>query len=435
MADQSPILSLPLIQAAQAQKHVTHNEAVMRLDLLVQLSVLNRTLTAPPASPAVGDRHIVAAGATGLWAGQSKKIALWQDGVWQFTQPLVGWQAWVAAETKMAVYDGSTWITIDLPSTITATQLGVSATPDATNRLSVSSPAALFNHAGNGHQIKVNKAAAGDTASLLFQTGFSGRAEMGTTGSDDFVIKVSATGSGFVTGLKVTAATGGVELPKPALLTGQTSDPASPPEGTLWHNATTGQLRARIGGLTRVLDGQMNVPWLVPVAGELLLTTMGSGGATTILAGAAGRIDLFPFNPRADIVTDGLGVNCTTAVASAQAKIVVYGSDALGRPDDLLAETATLDLSTTGSKIAAASLTLLQGHTYWLGVRHSSTATLSAWNTQCTPDINGGTAMQTTARKVVRRTLAFGTAAPSLWGFVSSEVSSAAATAIWLRQA
>ena len=63
MPDISPILSLPYILPAQAQKHVTHNEALRLLDVMVQLAVLNRNLSAAPALPAIGDRHIVAAGA------------------------------------------------------------------------------------------------------------------------------------------------------------------------------------------------------------------------------------------------------------------------------------------------------------------------------------------------------------------------------------
>ena len=194
MPDETTILSLPLILPAQAQKHVTHNEALVQLDLMVQLAVLNRTLTTAPALPTIGDRHIVAAGATGPWVGQAGRIALYTEAGWQFTQPLNGWQAYVMAESQMAFYNGLTWIALsDGPFTVG--QLGVSATPDATNRLSVSSPATLLNHAGSGHQLKLNKAVAGDTASLLFQTGFSGRAEMGTAGVDDFSVKVSADGS------------------------------------------------------------------------------------------------------------------------------------------------------------------------------------------------------------------------------------------------
>ena len=52
MPDTTPNLALPLIAGNQAQKHVTVNEALRLLDGLVQLTVLDRHLTAPPASPA-----------------------------------------------------------------------------------------------------------------------------------------------------------------------------------------------------------------------------------------------------------------------------------------------------------------------------------------------------------------------------------------------
>ncbi|MBL9054615.1 MAG: DUF2793 domain-containing protein, partial [Tabrizicola sp.] len=209
MPDDTTILSLPLILPAQAQKHVTHNEALVQLDLIVQLAVINRTLTTAPVLPTLGDRHIVAAAATGVWAGQTGKIAFFSETGWQFVQPLPGWQAHVLAEGQTAVFDGLVWKTLaDGP--LTVAQIGVSATPDGTNRLSVSSDATLLNHAGNGHQLKLNKAAAADTASLLFQTGFGGRAEMGTAGSDDFSVKVSADGSAWSTALEADAATGEV---------------------------------------------------------------------------------------------------------------------------------------------------------------------------------------------------------------------------------
>ena len=81
MSDTSTHLGLPYLLAAQAQKHVTHNEALRLLDAMVQLSVLDRTRTTPPASPADGDRHLVASGATGLWAGWDLNVAFWVDGV------------------------------------------------------------------------------------------------------------------------------------------------------------------------------------------------------------------------------------------------------------------------------------------------------------------------------------------------------------------
>ena len=76
MPDATTHLLLPYILASQAQKHVPHNEALRILDGLVQLSVLDRDLTAPPGSPADGDRYIVGSGATGDRAGWDLNVAL-----------------------------------------------------------------------------------------------------------------------------------------------------------------------------------------------------------------------------------------------------------------------------------------------------------------------------------------------------------------------
>ena len=107
--DTTPNLSLPFIAAAQAQKHVTHNEALRALDAIVQLMVRDKDLGAPPGSPAEGDRYIVAPSPTGAWAGQSDRIAAWQDGAWAFHAPGEGWLAWVADEEALYVWSGTAW--------------------------------------------------------------------------------------------------------------------------------------------------------------------------------------------------------------------------------------------------------------------------------------------------------------------------------------
>ncbi len=91
--EQTPNLQLPYIMPSQAQKHVTHNEAIRALDGLVQLAVIDRDLAAPPASPADGDRYIVAAPGTAGWSGRDDLIAAWQDGAWAFLPPRSGWLA------------------------------------------------------------------------------------------------------------------------------------------------------------------------------------------------------------------------------------------------------------------------------------------------------------------------------------------------------
>jgi hypothetical protein len=110
MSDTSTHLGLPYLLAAQAQKHVTHNESLRLLDTIVQLSVLDRTRTTPPVSPADGDRHLVATGAAGLWAGWDLNVAFWVDGVWMRLLPRPGWLVWVAVEDSLLVYSGAGWL-------------------------------------------------------------------------------------------------------------------------------------------------------------------------------------------------------------------------------------------------------------------------------------------------------------------------------------
>lgn len=226
-------LDLPLIEASQAQKHVTHNEALMRLDGAVQLSVADRDLAAPPASPAAGGRWLVAAGASGAWAGAVGKIACERDGGWMFLAPRAGWLCWVEDEARLLIHDGTTWVDFAGAAGLlkaaaladgSVPRVGVSTTPDATNRFAVKSDAALFacdDASGSGHmRIAVEKALPARDAALLFETGWSGRALMGLLGDDDFSIKVSSNGSSWTEALRVAAATGRVTVPTGALAGG-----------------------------------------------------------------------------------------------------------------------------------------------------------------------------------------------------------------------
>ena len=204
-------LDLPHILPAQAQKHVTHNEALERLDALTQMVVEAFDLADPPVAPVPGAGYGVAAGATGAWAGQDGALAFFGTGGWQFLTPRPGWRAWSVAAGEMRVYSGGTWLSV--VSFDTLESVGINASADAVNRLSLAAAASLFSHDGAGHQIKVNKAAAGDTAALLFQTGYQGRAEIGLAGEEDLSIKVSDDGATFATALRIRRADGLSEMP------------------------------------------------------------------------------------------------------------------------------------------------------------------------------------------------------------------------------
>ena len=218
MSTVSPNLSLPYIQQKQAQKHVTHNEGMRLLDGVVQLSVLSRAQTAPPANPVAGDRYILPSGATGAWAGFDDSLAHWEENAWRIIPPNEGWVAWDQNGLALLVFSQGQWTEATAADVQRLDKLGLNTSADLTNRLAVSSDATLLTHdTTGGHQLKINKDQPGDTGSLLFQTGWSGRAEMGLAGSDNFEIKVSPDGSNFHQALTVDRATGAVTLPNTTL--------------------------------------------------------------------------------------------------------------------------------------------------------------------------------------------------------------------------
>jgi hypothetical protein len=246
MSQTSTHLNLPYIQPAQAQKHVTHNEAIELLDMIVHLSVQDSDATTPPAAPSEGDTWALGLAPTGDWAGQAGKIASFRGGGWLFVAPQSGWQAYNAATGSVSVFTGSAWVsTAPAPSFDNLSGVGVNAAADATNKLSVASEAVLFNHAGASHQLKLNKAGSTDTASLLFQSNWSGRAEMGLAGNDDFAVKVSD-GTTWFTGLTVIGGTGAVQINEVLSLPPRTQ-PVSGAAGDIYFDSTTSKLRCHDG--------------------------------------------------------------------------------------------------------------------------------------------------------------------------------------------
>jgi hypothetical protein len=274
--DETENLHLPYLIAAQAQKHVTHNEALRALDAVVQLAVLDRDLAAPPATPAAGARYIVAANASGAWVGKSHYIAAYQDDAWAFYQPLEGWLAWVGDEDKLLVWSGSAWSEVSSGGGVASVNpvplVGVNTTADTSNRLAVKSNAVLFANddvtPGTGSmQHKLSKASAAKTASLLLQDAYSGRAEIGLVGDDNLHVKVSADGATWIEALTVNRSNGAV------LHAAAASFEATRTAGDVASVATIvcNNVASNVGGAYNATTGH----FIAPVAGRYLVYAVG----------------------------------------------------------------------------------------------------------------------------------------------------------------
>lgn len=201
-------LGLPLIAPEQALKHITHNEAITTLDALVQLVVEALDTTAPPGSPTPGQSYAIGSSATGDWAGHDGKLATWTDAGWRFAAPDEGWQFWDKATSGAYIHQSGAWTPL-LGELQNLSLLGINTSADATNKLAIRSNAALFTalESGSGGtgdmRLTLNRETGSDTVSFVFQSAYSGRAEIGLAGTDDFSFKVSPDGSIFHTGMTI----------------------------------------------------------------------------------------------------------------------------------------------------------------------------------------------------------------------------------------
>ncbi|MBX3519031.1 MAG: DUF2793 domain-containing protein [Xanthobacteraceae bacterium] len=225
-------LGLPYLEAGQAQKHVTHNEALRILDAAIHMSAVAIS-SSPPGSPEESERHIVAEGATGAFASHDNTVATFQDGAWQFLAPRTGWRAWVEAAEILFVFDGEAWRDLrDLSVSLDdVTRIGINTLSEGDNRLAVRSNAAVMSaitgaDGGSGDaRLQISKEAEINTASVFFSNDFEGRAEFGLVGGDDFKLKVSADGEDWVESLVVDPANGSVSFARALALEGEISPP------------------------------------------------------------------------------------------------------------------------------------------------------------------------------------------------------------------
>ncbi|MCB2113857.1 MAG: DUF2793 domain-containing protein [Parvularculaceae bacterium] len=312
----SPRLGLSYILPQQAQKHVTANHSFRRLDALVQLGVASASLASEPAAPAEGDSYILPSAPAGAaWSSfAANAVAAFQDGEWIELTPRAGWRAYARDIAAFVVFDGAAW-TVETgggsggSSGSSAPIFGVNATADTTNRLTVKSDASLLSHddvtpgSGDARQI-VNKASAAKTASVLFQTNSSGRAEFGLNGVDDFSLKVSSDGAAWTDAVYIDRLTGnvGVGVTNPALKFVVDNGSMSIANGSSNCYLSFGSSNFSTGYIAWVPSANRIALWSVPAGGEIRLGTENTARMTVA---ADGKVGIGTTVPASKLDVDG----------------------------------------------------------------------------------------------------------------------------------
>jgi hypothetical protein len=106
-------LKLPYILQAQAQKEVTHNQALNILDVLVNTVALAITNT-PPDKVNEGEIYIVGDNPQGIFDGNANNLAQVSEGSWTFYRPLNYMEVMVVDKKQKFTFVDNVW----LPTTI-----------------------------------------------------------------------------------------------------------------------------------------------------------------------------------------------------------------------------------------------------------------------------------------------------------------------------
>ena len=111
----SPRLALPLLAAGQAQKEVTHNEALTLIDVTLGACAESAGTDVPPATPSIGQCWIVGLAPTGAWTGKAGALAGWTEGGWRFVPAVEGMRVWLKDRQLQALRQESGWVVGEEP--------------------------------------------------------------------------------------------------------------------------------------------------------------------------------------------------------------------------------------------------------------------------------------------------------------------------------
>lgn len=103
--------NLPLLAVSQAQKEITHNEALVLIDALLHTAIEGVEMTPPTVSDAdIGKCWLVGTGATGLWANKDGQIAICIGGDWRYLFANDGMRLWNRSNGRDSIYSDGIWL-------------------------------------------------------------------------------------------------------------------------------------------------------------------------------------------------------------------------------------------------------------------------------------------------------------------------------------
>ncbi|MFA7439474.1 MAG: DUF2793 domain-containing protein [Sphingomonadaceae bacterium] len=114
MSEYTSLYQLPMLVSGQGQKDITHNEALLLIDLLLHVCVESTEVAAPPATPEPGQCWLVPVGAMGVWSGWVGALAAWTGGGWRYIVPREGMRAYVRDTAGDVQYRSGDWVKLPL---------------------------------------------------------------------------------------------------------------------------------------------------------------------------------------------------------------------------------------------------------------------------------------------------------------------------------
>lgn len=212
--DRTLNLNLPLLQPAQAAKHITINESLVAIDAAAQTRLSGVDQNSPPDERSIGHTYATGLNSSGAWTLHPHSLAVDLGTDWRFISLQPGFRAVDLSDLSFILWTGSEWQPVgDRSGTQQFTSLGVGTGAAPGQTLTVEGASALLTADADDFRLSLNRSGESDVSSVLWQTGFVTKAEVGLLESDRLTVRTFGPGGQAVDHLSAAANVAGIECP------------------------------------------------------------------------------------------------------------------------------------------------------------------------------------------------------------------------------